>query len=145
MRYNILAVFLVITAVCGCASSPPVSTPPAADESARFMTGFGTFAPAGSPWTIIVDAQGTLQISHRNAFGSTGVSEPNWRAKPGWFGFVENDQRAWVYDGDKNLLLLVAEGESRTSSYGPYAFPYPVPNEVFARLSSAARKAIKTH
>ena len=122
--------------------------------SARLMTVFGEFSPSGSPWTVRVSDTGrTFQISYHydsgtNSSGSITVASPSdWRAKLGWFVFIENSERIWAYDGDQNLFLQVSIASKqglKGTSYGSRTFPCPVPDEVLTRLSPKARKAIKS-
>jgi hypothetical protein len=122
-------------------------------SSGRLMTTFGEFSPAGSPWTVRVsDKDRKLQISYHyqadaSSSGTSTVSSSDWRAQPGWFVFVENNERAWAYDGDRNLFLqvsIVSKLGPKGTSYGPSHFPCPVPSEVLTRLTPEARKGIKS-
>ena len=146
MSYRALGLIIVVAAMCGCAHTSPTLSQSSDDPSDRLMTQFGTFSPPNSVWTIQVsDTNRKLQMSRRTAFGAVGVSPSEWRAKSGWFAFVENDRRAWAYDGDRDLFLLLVRSDKSTVSFGPYGFPCPVPDPVFKRLSPAARGAIKVH
>jgi hypothetical protein len=82
-----------------------------------------------------------LQISRKMALGNTGMSPSNWVAKTGWFVFLESDERAWAYDGDKNLVLVQITPKGSTV-YGPSNFPCPVPEAVFVRLKEDAKKLL---
>jgi hypothetical protein len=79
-----------------------------------------------------------------NSAFSMGLGE--WRARAGWFAFVENSRRLWLYDGDRCLLLYESP---RTRSGGPGSwsgptqFDCPLPETVLPRISAAAKKAIK--
>ena len=75
---------------------------------------------------------GTVTNTHRKG---------GWRAQAGWFVFVENDTRAWCYDGAEFLYLLQKEPNA-WASYGAPGFPCPVPGQVLARLTDSARNAI---
>ena len=145
MQPCITALIVVAVVLCGCAHNRHRVSEALPDTSGKLMTQFGEFSPIGSPWTVRVsDSDRRLNIARHTAFGSTGVSPSDWKAQPGWFAFVENDQRAWAYDGDRNLFLLRFTGDG-TVSYGPSVFPCPVPDVVFSRLSEATRRAIKRH
>ena len=121
--------------------------------SARLMNQFGEASFSGTPWTVQVsETNRTFQISYRYDSGTNGVacinfaSPADWRAKPGWFIFVENNERVWAYDGGSNLFLQSAipyKLGPRCASYGPSYFPYAVPGEVFGRLSKHTQDAIK--
>ncbi|MHC1767398.1 MAG: hypothetical protein AB9869_24490 [Verrucomicrobiia bacterium] len=63
------------------------------------------------------------------------MSPVEWRTEAGAFVFVEDDERLWVYDGQRNLLLFAYTGET-FSTYGPQRFPCTVPKEVTERIES---------
>ena len=117
------------------------------------MKQFGEASFSGTPWTVQVsETNRTFQISYRYDSGTNGAacinfaSPADWRAKPGWFIFVENNERVWAYDGGSNLFLQSAipyKLGPRCASYGPSYFPYAVPGEVFGRLSKHTQDAIK--
>ena len=121
--------------------------------SGRFITTFGEISSSDCPWTVRVsDTNQIFHISYRydtatNSSGSISVASPSdWKAKPGWFVFIENNERIWAYDGGSSLFLQVAKPAKlgpTCTSYGPYSFPCPVPDEVLARLSPETRQAIK--
>jgi hypothetical protein len=121
--------------------------------SGRFITTFGEISSSDCPWAVRVsDTNQTLHISYRydtatNSLGSVSVASPSeWRAKSGWFVFIESNERIWAYDGGSSLFLEVAKPAKlgpTCTSYGPRSFPCPVPAEVFARLTPEAQKAIK--
>jgi hypothetical protein len=124
------------------------------DSPGRFMTTFGEFSPAGSPWTVrVADTDPKLQISYHyqadaTSSGTSTVSPSDWKAQSGWFVFVENNERVWAYDGARNLFLQVSIASKlgpKGTSYGPSHFPCPVPSEVLTRLTPEARKAIKSN
>ena len=122
-------------------------------SAARWMTEFGEVSFTGTPWTVCVsETNRTFQISYRYDSGTNGAacinfaSPADWRAKPGWFIFVENNERVWAYDGGSNLFLQSAipyRLGPKCASYGPSYFPYAVPGEVFGRLSKHTQDAIK--
>jgi len=122
----------------------------------RFINTFGEISSSDCPWCVRVsDTNRTFHISYRyndttNApgTGSVSVGSPSgWRAKSGWFIFIENNERIWAYDGGSSLFLQVATPTKlgpTCTSYGSPSFPCPVPDEVLARLTPEARKAIKS-
>jgi hypothetical protein len=124
-----------------------------AGSSGRFITTFGEISSSDCPWTVRVsDTNQTFQISYRydtatNSSGSVSVASPtDWRAKSGWFVFIESNERIWAYDGGSSLFLQVAKPSKlgpTCTSYGPRSFPCSVPAEVLARLTPEAQKAIK--
>ena len=123
------------------------------DLSGRLMTTFGEISRSDSPWTVRVSAADrTFQISYHyapdtNSSGSISVgSSSDWRAKSGWFVFIESNERIWAYDGGSSLFLQVAKPAKlgpKCTCYGPRSFPCSVPAEVLARLTPEAQKAIK--
>ena len=118
------------------------------------MTAFGEVSRSDSPWTVRVSADDrTFQISyhyhHASGTNDSGIlsvsSLADWRAKPGWFVFVENDERVWAYDGDQNLFLQVCTASKLGATgtcYGPGHIPFPPPSEVLVRLTPEERKSI---
>ena len=123
-----------------------------AGSSGQFITTFGGVSSSDCPWAVSVsDTNQTFHISYRysgtNFSASLSADSPSgWKAKTGWFVFIESDERIWAYDGGSSLELLAIKfrklGPALTS-YGSYSFPCPVPAEVFARLTPEAQKAIK--
>jgi hypothetical protein len=111
----------------------------------QLITKFGEHL-VGDIWTVRVpEEERTVEIGAYGGFDKPSV----WRAQAGWFVYVENERRAWAYDGDRDLLLFEAiknpEGgpSGRTGILsGPTKFPCPVPEAVLTRLSEGARKAI---
>ncbi|MFO1501443.1 MAG: hypothetical protein U1G07_24150 [Verrucomicrobiota bacterium] len=86
-------------------------------------------------WSARVADNGTLHLSRLSKAGAATVSPGTWRAGQGAFLFVENDRRVWAYDGQGDLFLLVASGETLIS-YGSPHFPCPVPPPVKERVAS---------
>lgn len=121
--------------------------------SGQFITTFGEISSSDCPWSASVSATNqAFHISYRyapdtNSSTSISVDSPSdWKAKPGWFVYIESDARVWAYDGGSSLFLQVATVEKRRqtcTSYGSRSFPCPVPVVVMERLSPEARKAIK--
>lgn len=144
-RYHILAFAFIIAVACGCAETSQDVTSSSNAPSERLITKFGQFSPTGSPWVVKASADDRkLMITRRYAFGHTDVSQNVLKAEDGWFAFIENDERVWVYYGGEDLYLLVALGTEGTAFYGTRHFPCPVPDEVLARISPAVRQAIKS-
>lgn len=109
------------------------------------MTDFGEFKSDKSPWSVRVSAEDRkLQISRKMALGNTGVSPEAWRAREGWFVFIENEERAWAYDGDRDLIMVRITKEGSTV-YDANTISGPVPEQVRSRLSAAAREMLKDH
>jgi len=145
MRHHISVLMVAAATLLGCAHRPHVAAPSSPDTTGRLTTAFGEFSPAGSAWTVRVsDSDRQMKISRNTQFGSTAVSPSKWKAETGWFAFVENDERVWAYDGHGYLYLLTLTKDG-TGSYGPRAFPCPIPHEVYTRLSASAQKDIESH
>jgi len=95
-------------------------------------------------WTVAVRSN-AIHIGPRTAgfilkFSST-VSPTKWEAHPGWFVFAESEQRVWVFDGDREVLLLESTPE-RSHLVGSPLKHYPVPAAVAERLPESLRKEI---
>lgn len=135
MRRRISACILAIV-LCGCG------------PHSRLMTQFGEMSVRGTHWTLrISESDRELHIIRHIGPGTGDSSVGGWKAKQGWFAFVENDKRVWGYDGETGLfaLIVMPDDQGGTGVYGPGNFPCPVPNEVLARLSPDARQAIQDH
>lgn len=133
----ILAIFL-----CGC--GPHSSS----DSATGLLAQFGELSVRGTPWTVRVsEIDRKIHIIRNLTPGTCDMSPKSWEAKQGWFAFVENDKRVWAYDGVTDLFLdiIMPDEQGGAGVYGPSAFPCPVPNEVLARLSPAARKIVDSH
>jgi hypothetical protein len=158
-RYAVL-VFLLALLLVGCA---PAGTRPARTAATTnwFVTQFGEQHSQDGVWRVSVpSADQPFELSRgqyldgvrtTNSVGFVGVwtgaltntyTTDGWRAQPGWFVFVEDESRAWCYDGANFLWLLRVDPDGSSGSYGPRLFPCPVPQPVYARLTDAARKAI---
>ena len=149
------------------APTPVLAAPPPSQP--LFITRLGTtnISP-DRVWRVIVSPAGdAVEISNnqssrfvgqvpQGAGGSVEVwssisvpgptaDSPGWRAHPGWFVFVENASRVWVYDGDRYLCLETDSGPDSAFYPTPRGFPCPVPAQVFSRLSEGAQKSIDRH
>jgi serine/threonine-protein kinase len=119
-----------------------IEPPQAAQGGQLWMTDFGEFKSDASPWSVRVSAEDRkLQISRKMALGSTGMSPDKWRARDGWFVFLENAERAWAFDGERDLILVRITPEGSTV-YDLANLPCPVPEPVRFRLSDTARKLL---
>lgn len=161
MHTHASAFLLIAGLLTGCAHpkaspSPPLSTAhpataagtqptnaaaPAA-SAPRLIATFGDHA-VGNHWKVRVpEAERTVEIG----WDGTSQKPSDWRARDGWFVFVENDRRVWAYDGDRDLLLFSYTPQRNGGTYavsGPKNFGVPVPDAVLTRLSEAGRKAIE--
>lgn len=93
-------------------------------------------------WEVEIKDDGALHVSRLSNRGKTTVTPTRWRANQGAFIFVENDQQVWAYDGDRDLFLLTASGNTLTS-HGPPTFPGPVPVEVRKRVSAQTLEGVR--
>lgn len=137
-----VSVFILTIALYGCGAHS------SSDSATRLMTQFGEMSVRGTPWTLrISEADRNIHILRHLGAGTGDSSLKGWKAKQGWFAFVENDKRVWCYDGETFLFLYIVMPDEQGGAgvYGPSAFPCPVPNEVLARLSPAARKIVDSH
>src|SRR5215472_2143686 len=109
MRWPISAV--MATAVyCSSAYGSGVDVSVSNDSASRLMTQFGELSPSGTSWTVRISATDRKLHIIRHYAGEHWKSEADtlkegWVAKEGWFAFVENGERVWAYDGDKDFFL----------------------------------------
>lgn len=88
----------------------------------------------------------TGQVSRaHNASITNSYSMSGWKAKDGWFVFVENKSRVWSYDGAERLWLLVIESDGSSANYELPCFPCPIPAQAVGRVSAEMRKEIQNH
>jgi hypothetical protein len=71
---------------------------------AHFRIRHPSFSPDGS-WKIGV-SEDAIHFA-RPASGEVSFTPDShgWRAKAGWFVFIESESRVWAYDGDRQLYL----------------------------------------
>ncbi|HZQ47623.1 MAG TPA: hypothetical protein VFC07_11455, partial [Verrucomicrobiae bacterium] len=95
----------------------------------------------------------------RPASGETSFTPEShgWRAKAGWFVFIESESRVWAYDGDRQLYLDTETSNGKNSYegaiyYGIFRatnfdsnFPCAVPAEVISHLPEPKQKQIQPH
>jgi len=113
------------------------------------ITVLGTRTSSDGAWRIGV-SETKLEMSRYESANGVGWSRTGWttdspdgwKAQPGWFVFIESDERVWAYDCDRLLLLLNSIGDHGPVS-GPTRFSVAVPHEVHSRLSEAAQRAIE--
>jgi len=146
-----LALSALILSGCGgsTALSPPFS--PSAAPNTQLITSFGTNHDPVTGWTVRVSETNGIHIGPRSAssmvlpgvsveFAST-VHPPDWKAHPGWFVFAETGERVWMFDGEREILMLNATSKDFSISGKPHKH-YPVPAEVAARLPDSLRNEI---
>ena len=142
MRYY-LSILVAIGVACSNCAHRSQSARDLLPETAGLVTTFGEFSATGSAWTVRT-SEGAVSMSRPRPFGAVSVSPSRWRTVPGWFVFIESDERVWAFDGVDYLFLLTVD-ERGTASYGPRGFPCRVPRAVYSRLSASAQKGIKNH
>jgi len=168
MRYDIAVLLPAVTVLAGChsPSRAHLQAPTAAVAAPRpsqplFITKLGsTTITSDGVWRVVVSPTGdAVDLSYNQsaqvapsfeAWSTIRVpgptaDAPGWKAHPGWFVFIENASRAWVYDGDHYLCLEIASGNGVGFYPTPRGFPCAVPAQVFSRLSEAAQKSIERH
>ncbi len=122
------------------------------------ITTAGTSTSSDGTWRIGV-SESALDFAHMNvnkvAPGlvvsnvlSTSYPAPansTWTAHTGWFVYIENESRVWVYDGDRRLMLESVTINGNNSSSGACFdhFPCAVPAEVFSRLTAVEQEAVR--
>lgn len=169
MRNIIIPVlFITATFLAGCYSPSASHTQTTAPtlETAQFHPMFitepgTTNVSSDGLWRVVVSAAGdSVDLSYHEmpraagapsaVWSTTRVPGPaansaGWKAHDGWFVFIENTSRAWVYDGD-NYLCLVVNTPGHSSFYpAPAGFPCAVPAGVYSRLPASVQKGILKH
>jgi hypothetical protein len=110
------------------------------DQPGPVVTRYGETRDPGTGWRVSVDAD-----SGRHSVAHVGFSlTPAWAMKPGWFVLIENDQRAWSYNGEDQLIVFVAsDGKGRPAgAFSPDNIPFPVPDAVVRRIGEQRVRAI---
>ncbi len=120
-----------------------IEEPPSPSSSSvnptLLMTEFGEFKSEQSLWSIRVSAQDrTLHISRQPGSSGIGtsISPGKWRARNGWFVFIENENHAWAYDGGEKLMLVEVTPEKSTL-YENETIPRTVPDAIQPLLSQS--------
>jgi hypothetical protein len=99
-------------------------------DDGTFVTRDGETAVSGTDWKIAVDAaSGRFTTFH----GSTSVS-PLLVMKPGWFVHVQNDEVAWIFNGDDQLLVVAATGQTQLTVFDLDSSPFAIPESVVRRI-----------
>jgi hypothetical protein len=154
MRYTIPILFVAATLLAGCHTPSPVHTQASAPPPFQPMLikVFGTFPTPDGSWKIGV-SEDAIHFA-RPASGETAFTPDShgWRAKAGWFVFIESESRVWAYDGDRQLYLDTEASNSGSIYYGVFRatrydsnFPCAVPAEVISHLPEQRQKEIQTH
>jgi hypothetical protein len=122
-------------------------------------------SPDGS-WRIGV-SEDSIDFTRTGVGGMAFTPESRgWRARAGWFVFIENKSRAWAYDGGSQIYLQVFTAAGENNNFGgalyvgtffdesssgnnPHKaffesnFPCPVPVEVASHLPERKQKEIQ--
>ena len=121
----------------------------------RFITEFGD-QRVGDTFVSVNAADGKLTISHVTMKGdqakqsttTTSSSPGGWRAKEGWFLFVQEDgKKVWIYDGGESLLLSTWKKngvKNESEMHGLGSFPVAVPEPVLSRLKEPFRTKVRS-
>jgi hypothetical protein len=156
MTARIIAICFLALAGCTPPSAPPTVT---ATTTNCLVTQFGEHQSPDGIWCVSVPAaerpfELTRGMRITNSVGvfltlkggvTNTYSKENWRAQQGWFVFIEDTSQAWCYDGSNFLWMLHVDSDGSSSSHGPRSFPCPLPEQVYARLTDSAKKAIAQH
>jgi hypothetical protein len=145
---NIVLIFFIAVTVHSQTAAPTAPAKPAFHSTLIDTLGSTPF-PTYGRWQIGITPPGHYIDLSYHELPEDGWSTPawsiiapdGWKVHPGWFVFIENETRAWAYDGDR-LLILDIETPSKKATY-TRRFPCAVPPEVFSRLSEAAQKDVK--
>jgi hypothetical protein len=154
MRYIIPILFVTATLLAGCHSPSQVHTQTAAPPPFRpmFITMFSTQTSPDDSWKIGV-SEDSIDFARPASGGMSFTPDSHgWRAKAGWFVFIESKSRVWAYDGDRQLYLYTETSNTGGISYGVFRatsfdsnFPCAVPAEVISHLPEQSQKEIQTH
>ena len=130
---------LIAIVLCGC------SREPAKVPMTQMVTSLGTNYDPITGWTIRVSQADGIHIGPRTQGGlvkwTSTVSPSNWRPHSGWFAFAENEERVWIFDGERDFTLLNATPKVwslRTTNFG-----CTVPQDVKASLPPRIRSQIR--
>jgi hypothetical protein len=146
MRHAMLIMLLAATVLAGCTSPSAVSTQKAAPVVAarsvfqpRLITTLGTYPTPDRSWRIGVTEDAIDFARPRDAGGVSITPQTNgWRAQAGWFVFLENESRAWAYDGGRRLYLQVFTPSGGGTYYGIFTEPSPDGNNSGGTVSFRA-------
>lgn len=118
------------------------------------MNTFGTNTSSDGTWRIGA-SETTLDLSRLGGFDeeaaspssswSSTISPGDWKARAGWFVFIESKSHVWAYDGAGRLVLDVETLNANSNLGGSIyenGYPCAVPDEVLSRLSEPAKKKI---
>jgi|ERR1700722_1739612 len=159
MRYIVPILFVAATFLAGCHSPSQVHTQAAASTAVTpppfrpmLISVFGTYPSPDGSWKIGVSEDAIHFARPASAEVSFTPDSHGWRAKAGWFIFIESESRVWAYDGDRQLYLDAETSNTGSIYYGVFRatnfdsnFPCAVPAEVISHLSEQKQEEIQTH
>ena len=103
-----------------------------------FIRKTGTYSldDKGSDITIQQSPNGewSLKMTWKNGQGITISDSPDIQHQSGWFIYVENSHRIWIYDGVKHLLFSGLDGNNHKSGMS---------SEIYATCPQVVRDAVK--
>ena len=107
---------------------------------------FGTNTSSDGTWRIAV-SETSLDLARLGGFGGAApsptsnwtstISPGEWKARAGWFVFIESKSNVWAYDGGGRLVLNVETMNGNSNTGGAIyenGYPRAVPDEVLSRL-----------
>ena len=99
-------------------------------DEGTFVTRDGETAVSGTDWKIAVDvAAGRISAIH----GGTSIS-PLLVVRRGWFVRVQDDEVAWIFNGEDQLLVVAATGKTQLTVFDLDSSPFAVPESVVRRI-----------
>jgi hypothetical protein len=155
MRNNIPILFIAATLLAGCHSPSPVHTQAAAalpPFEPTVITVFSTYPTPDGSWKIEV-AEDSISFA-RPASGGMGFTPDShgWKARAGWFVFIESESRVWAYDGDRRLYLNTRSSNGGAFYFGIFRatkfdsnYPCAVPAEVISHLPEPKQEQVQAH
>ena len=154
MRYIIPILCVAATFLAGCHSPSQAHTQTRATTVAApppfhpmLISVFGTHPSPDGSWKIGV-SEDAIDFAHPASGGLSFTTDSHgWRAKAGWFVFIESLSRVWAYDGDSRLYLDTETSNTGSMYYGVFRatnfdsnFPCAVPAEVISHLPEQRQK-----
>lgn len=132
MRYRISILGLCALTLWSCACTLAADAP----EAGHFMDWYGSVSEAGYGWAVSVSSKDGVHIGR----GGVTVSPTGWKAHDGWFVYTQSEQHVWVFDGERELLVVEATPKKWQITRAPCSLPVPEP--VLARLPRSVRESV---
>ncbi len=153
MRFFIPVVLIAASLTAGCQSDSHTHRDAHSGAYVKafepmMVTRYGTRTTSDGTWRIGV-AEHSLDLSHAvisqgKDFVSSGWvtdSPSGWKARGGWFVYVESPGKVWAFDGGAVLYFLQVKGNKGTL-YGASNLPCRPPKEVYSRLSIPVKRDV---